>query len=238
MSPSGSDGRNRVAHAVAHGRALGHRPGVRVHLRSRGSRSSPGDDTSARTGFSRYRRTRSSGSVVLLQVRVHNLDPQVLAFIYRYVSNTKFIHHVVPLGGVGSTRCFRLQLNQRRHRQQRCQWDSSVTSSLPPTGEILEVYHVQPSSTWAPSTSTNPVELIVAVRVGQGSHLWGCQPRAAATAGLPSPVIISVFDSHREGDVSPLGREGGVCPGPHLGGAYRYLVIVVDRDRTPPHRGQ
>ena len=32
-------GRNREAHGVAHGRALGHRPGVRVSLRSRGRRS-------------------------------------------------------------------------------------------------------------------------------------------------------------------------------------------------------
>ena len=31
-------GRNREAHGVAHGRALRHRPGVRVMLRSRGSR--------------------------------------------------------------------------------------------------------------------------------------------------------------------------------------------------------
>ena len=66
-----------------------------------------------------------------------------------------------------------------------------------------------------------------AVRVGQGGVYrvgnLGLQSLQGQLTG-----VSRVSDDHREGDVGPLGGKGGIWPGPHLGGAHRYLVVVVD----------
>ena len=189
-------GRNRVAHGVAHGRALGHAPGVRVILEVGGGVRARGHRGPHRVhGF----RIRLLG--VALRIRIFNMDPQVAAFICRYggIGRSVLICYLVPMG---------------THA------DHGAVS----LGDVPRPRGVGG----------------VAVRVGQGGAYrdgnLGLQPLQCQLSG-----IIHVSDNHREVDVSPLGGKGGVCPGPHLGGAHRYLVVVVASverrlTRVIPHR--
>ena len=182
-------GRNRTAHGVAHGRALRHRPVVRVSFEVGG-----GVRIIGHRGPHRVLRFRIRGlGVVALRIRIFNMDPQVLVFICRYGG----------IGGVGLTVYYVPMEHIANHGV------GSLGGVPRPRGVIGG-----------------------AVRVGQGGAYrdgnLGLQPLQGQLTG-----VIRVSDDHREGDVGPLGGKGGICPGPHLGGAHRYLVVVVVGANSP-----
>ena len=84
-------GRNRTAHGVSHGRALRHRPVVRVSFEVGG-----GVRIIGHLGPHRVLRFRIRGLGAALRIRICNIDPQVLAFICRYGG----------IGVVGCTCCY------------------------------------------------------------------------------------------------------------------------------------